>query len=161
MITTKSGFSTIEVLIVLSIITMLSLFTLPYWQGLSAEGKLKMEARQLMVFLQELRQLADEHNSRWVIELRANNGSKSSAKWYIYATEKNSKNLMQIQRKQYLPLFSQTQVSSPASLPKVITTFDGVRGGTKSSNLTLKIQQFCVKFVFSNTIYIRTEYSQC
>lgn len=159
------GFSLPELLVTVSMVAMVMLFTFPRFSGLSDAYYVQNESRRLLVFLQTIRLFAEHSNKKWLIFLDKKNHSDH---WCVIAIEKDEDMSLPIscekrdKGQHYQPFFTgKTQLISQKGMPFLVTIFNGVRGSSKPHHFILQAGEACVKFVFNNTLNIKTELKQC
>lgn len=128
------GFTLLEILIVLSIIGMVMLFSLPTWQKTDAQIILNKEQQKLYVFLRQIQARVENSNDIWFL-LASRNISKQQ--WCLTAQPKREQlcdclNPQSCSQQQniyfYYPYFpQQTMLNAKSYYPKELSRFNGTR----------------------------------
>lgn len=168
--TLKKGFSTLEILTVLALMAFLALQSFAWWQGegfFSSHQRLNFEGEKLLLFLQHLRQQANDSNKKWGVAL--NRGKND---WCVIGWQKEQRETLppcscdSICLKEnvliYQPFYpQQTTIKSRYPLPYGVTTFNGVRNTAKANHFFIQHKKNCLKITFHNALNIHLAIQSC
>ncbi len=159
------AFSSLEILIVLSIIASLSLIFVSFGKNMLDEMRLQREIQHLNVFIATIRQQVMDYQSKWELW-----GYKDTQNWCLIAkpiqfdfmptncqcSVKDCENVLI-----YHPI-EQTNLSITSTRQfYLITLFNGVRGRSKSNNFSVGLGKNCQKFIFNDRLSMRIEKVKC
>lgn len=155
--TTVKGFTLIEMLLVISIVSLLTQLAFPVWQKSNAQVILAKEQHKLYLFLRQIQARVENSSDIWLIIANRNSSGK---KWCFTAQIKNdyvcdcfSPELCpdHIAAQFYIPYFPEkTTIVSKQYYPSEVTKFNGIRNTSPSGCFVLQGDNSRTLFSFSN-----------
>lgn len=163
----KSAFSTLELLIVLSLMSGLSFIGLSMWKNFDDNAHLMRESQQVSAFIAQIKQQAVDYQNKW--ELWGYKGQYAKD-WCLLAKPSQSSwipttcHCSGAECKDFL--FYTPFENGELIIPKndafyLITLFNGLRGRSKSNHFALALKQQCQKFIFNDRLTMRVEKGKC
>ncbi|OOS00972.1 prepilin-type N-terminal cleavage/methylation domain-containing protein [Canicola haemoglobinophilus] len=151
------GFTILEILIVLLIISLTVTFALPAWQKTNARMILEKERNKLYIFLREVQARVENSNDIWLLVA---NRDLSKNRWCLAAQRKIDEicdclNPMKCSKgssaKFYYPYFAdKTMLISKSYYPKEITRLNGTRNTVSTTCFVLQSDKNQTLFSFFN-----------
>lgn len=155
--TALKGFTLIEILLVVSILSLLAQLAFPVWQKSNAQMILAKEQQKLYLFLRRIQARVENSSNIWLIIANQN---ASGNKWCFTAQIKDdyvcdcfSPALCpkQVAAQFYTPYFPEkTTIISKQYYPFEITKFNGIRNTALSGCFVLQADSGRTLFSFSN-----------
>lgn len=151
------GFTLVEMLLVILIISLTALFTFPTWQQNNNQMILVKEQHKLYLFLRQIQGRVENSSDIWLIMANRQNISK---RWCITAQRKSeqlcdcffpqscSKDAVAYFYQPYFP--EQTILVAKQYFPLEITKFNGIRNTSPSGCFVLQAGDSRTLFSFSN-----------
>ncbi|OOF70359.1 Tfp pilus assembly protein FimT/FimU [Rodentibacter caecimuris] len=161
------GFTLVEILIILTLVSLCFSFTIPKWRSYDAQFILAKEEQRLYLFLRNIQARAENSSSIWFILVSTDPIHK---RWCITAQVKNEKlcNCLYPQycpsslyAHFYYPYFPQkTTLHSEKQYPLEIARFSGIRNTIVANCFVLQAEKYRTLFSFFNVGTINLKKSQ-
>ncbi|WP_439328451.1 prepilin-type N-terminal cleavage/methylation domain-containing protein [Lonepinella sp. BR2357] len=162
----KNGFTLLEMMITLLIISVLALVSLPAWQG-DNQRILAKEQQRLYLFLRQIQVRVENSNQIWYLIL---NRDISQQRWCVTAQIKSDTICDcfnphfcpdNLSAQFYSPLTPQhSMITAKAYYPQKLISFNGTRNSSDSGCFMLHNAQSRTLFSFSNLGRIRFKSDQ-
>lgn len=151
------GFTLLEILIVLLIISVTVTFSFPMWQTANTKMILEKEQNKLYIFIRELQARVENSNDIWFLIA---NRDLVSKRWCLVAQPKNTDICdclnprscnRNIPMKFYYPYFAdKTMLISKVYYPREMTRLNGTRNTSTTTCFVLQSDQQRTVFSFFN-----------
>ncbi|WP_032093686.1 type II secretion system protein [Necropsobacter rosorum] len=151
------GFTLLEMLTVLLIISSMMLLALPVWQQGSDQAILEKEQRKLYLFLRYIQARVENSNEIWLLIV---NRDQLQQRWCITAQIKNEQICdcfspqscsSQLSAQFYYPSYAgKTMLISKSYYPKEITRLNGIRNTISTACMVLQAGERRTLFSFFN-----------
>ena len=151
------GFTLLEMLVVILIVSITALFALPAWQQTNTQLILVKEQHKLQLFLRQIQARAENSTEIWFLIANRDLGKKA---WCLVAQVKSDNPCNCLQPNScpqdasahfYYPKFSdKTMLVSKRYYPTEVTRFSGIRDTATSSCFVLQAEDNRTLFSFFN-----------
>ncbi|MDH2927601.1 prepilin-type N-terminal cleavage/methylation domain-containing protein [Lonepinella koalarum] len=162
----KNGFTLVEMMIALLIISMITLISMPAWQSDSQQILIK-EQHRLFLFLRQIQARVENSTEIWYLVI---NRDISQQRWCIAAQRKSETTCDcfhphfcpdHLLAQFYYPLSPQkNMIFAKAYYPQKLISFNGTRNSSDSGCFMLQAEQSRTLFAFSNLGRIRLKSDQ-
>lgn len=162
----KPAFSSLEILIVLAIVTAFSFLTISFGKNIIDEFRIQRETQQLELFISRIRQHVLDYQSKW--ELWGYTTS-TTGEWCLVAKSSNIQNIplncscMPNCQDSFIyhPTNSSHLIIPSSDQFYLITLFNGIRGHSKSNHFVVRDGANCEKFIFNDHLGMRLQRVTC
>ncbi|PVX32382.1 prepilin peptidase dependent protein A [Pasteurella langaaensis DSM 22999] len=151
------GFTLLEMLIAIFIISLTALFTFPTWQQTNTQMILAKEQQKLYIFLRQIQARVENSSDIWLIMA----SQQRTPHYWCITAQRKTETLCDCLTPQtcpksatahfYQPYFpEQTQLLAKQYFPAEITKFNGIRNTSPSGCFVLQAGESRTLFSFSN-----------
>ncbi|MBN6065828.1 type II secretion system protein [Aggregatibacter actinomycetemcomitans] len=152
----QKGFTLLEMLIALFIISLLLTLALPAWQQHSQQTILQKEQQKLYVFLRQIQARVENSTDIWLL---LTNRDPARKRWCLTAQIKNNHLCdclnpvacpQNVSAHFYYPAFAETMLVSKRYYPLEFTRLSGIRNTASTACFVLQANQQRTLFSFFN-----------